>query len=63
MINVQTIDVYLNGMRVRTMQLETLGWAACLYPVGRGRIGEYVFGETQAEVIEKMTAELGLDIP
>lgn len=58
MTNIQTIDTYIAGLRVRTMQIETLGWAACLYPVGRGRCGEYVFGETQAEVIAKMTKEL-----
>jgi hypothetical protein len=58
MQNIQTVDVYIAGLRVRTMQLESLGWVACLYPIGRGRIGEYVFGETQAEVISKMTAEL-----
>lgn len=59
MYNVQTIDTHVNNVPVRAIQLETLGWAACVYVPGWGRSGEYVFGETQAEVISKMETELG----
>ena len=58
MFNIQSRDTNVNGWNVRVMQLESLGWAACLYSEGYGRIGEYVFGDTQDEVIEDMRKQL-----
>jgi hypothetical protein len=58
MFNIQSRDTNVNGWNVRVMQLESLGWAACLYSKGYGRIGEYVFGDTQDEVIEDMRKQL-----
>jgi len=58
MIKVQSYDTDVNGWTVRVMQMESLGWAACLYSEGYGRIGEYVFGDTQDEVIEDMRKQL-----
>jgi len=58
MIKVQSYDTDVNGWTVRVMQMESLGWAACLYSEGYGRIGEYVFGDTQGEVIEDMRKQL-----
>ena len=58
MNNIQTIDTHVNGIPVRLMQLETLGWAACVYTRAEGRKGEYVFAETQAEALAGITKEL-----
>lgn len=55
MQNIQLYDTTVAGLPVRVMQLESLGWAACVYTRAEGRKGNYCFGETQAEVI---TAEL-----
>lgn len=58
MWNIQTINTFIGQIPVRAMQLESLGWAACVYTSAEGRKGDYVFGETQAEVIANLAAEL-----
>ena len=57
--NIQCFGILVNDRYVQIMQLEGLNWAACFYDIDRNqRMGAYVFGDTQAEVVAEISKEI-----
>lgn len=58
MNNIHNINTFLGDIPVRVMQLESLGWAACVYTSAEGRKGEYVFADTYYDALGELAMTL-----